>query len=1591
MRPYLWAVLTLAFAAFSLHFTVCNSRKKLFSNTWAVQIEGGKTQADRIAKSHGYINLGPVGTLDGFYLFRHDDHPKRSRRSLEDHTDRLLREESVKWAEQQVIKRRVKRDFIPILNDPLFEEQWHLHNKKAGYEAFDHHVLPVWQMGVYGKDVVVSILDDGIEYTHDDLKENYDKLASYDFNSNDADPAPRYTWNDENRHGTRCAGEVAAQMNNSVCGVGVAPKAKVGGVRMLDGDVTDAVEAGSLSLNPQHIDIYSASWGPDDDGKTVDGPARLARKAFTDGIEKGRGGKGSIYVWASGNGGRTSDNCNCDGYTNSIYTLSISSVTEIGNSPWYSEACSSTLASAFSSGSWNNRKIVTVDVRNRCTKTHTGTSASAPLAAGILAMALEVNRNLTWRDMQHIVVRTCTMDKLNMHDVVTNGVGRLVSHTFGYGLLDATRLVKLARVWRTVPPQRVCLEVPSEKARKIPDDGALTVRTEATGCTGTANEIRYLEHVECIISLDSVKRGDISIYLTSPRGTRSTLLGKRIRDNSQNGFHDWAFMTTHSWEENPTGTWTLEIFNEKTPSSKPNMLRTWELKFYGTYENPNPASLRKQPVPACDIECEGGCTGPQADHCYHCKNYKQNRTGECVASCGASDFADDLTKQCRSCSLTCATCNGPSPNDCLSCHPPLLLHNGKCVNFCPLGWFKSVSVCKKCDASCRACAGSANQCTECAPSQKVFQSKCVMNCAPDEFFDGLRCTKCHPSCKECSKEGHLGCTKCGFRTLNGKTNKLYLSNGECKHVCPAGTFEDDVSYECHGCHPSCSSCQKTGKADDCTACASGLVRVGSPTGTCEQRCPEGHFPSNGICKSCDPGCTTCSTSDPKKCTFCAKGRFLQNYACVTADQCPAGTYANVTERICDLCYGTCAECTGAADHMCTACTDGYHLMGSRCVVQCPEKMFVAASGSCQQCPASCQSCYGINTTSCLSCVPPYVLHGTQCVSSCPEGSYMDRALHQCLSCHASCVTCNGTGPEECHSCRAGADLSDGSCVTNCSKGKYPDVAGSCQSCHKSCLACTGPSDRHCTECKGVKFLSPTTGACSYECSTGYYGDAASGLCLPCQSGCSACHVTGQCTACMLGLHLYNKTCVPSCPSGTYLDRDTNSCQQCGQTCQECTKTASHCITCGDNRVLSNNSCINLCPSGTFLVKGIHRCRPCHESCAECTGAGHDRCTKCNHGLVKVWSQCLASCPPSYFFNPRDMQCEPCDYYCSTCEGGNGLRNCSACVAPFILLDSYCVRECPQKGHFLNAKLRQCKKCHSSCSSCIGPSANDCITCSDPSNALIGFTCKANCTPGQFKNTATRVCENCHPTCASCSSSGPKCTSCIPGLVLSEKGGVCESECSKGRYKSGDACKPCHVSCNACRGPAKGDCLRCNPGHVYFKHTCVTECPEGTFVDDSDGADARRCRPCHAACRTCTGLSVDECTSCSKHLFLQKTSCVLQCSAAYEPDSSSMLCKPCEKSCPDSPSRPRNRSVQNFQMLRVLLASPRDSHVIGIAVTSIIVCVGLFFVVFGVLQTRSAGGLCWRRRYTILKADFQKDCSEDEMGLIENEDGTEGTA
>ncbi|OUC48810.1 convertase P-domain protein [Trichinella nativa] len=489
--------------------------------------------ADIVANKHGYKNMGKA-FVDMNLENSQRERVKKEIGLLDDESNRQsTRESSVEWP------------------DPLYSQQWYLN----GFVGDGMRVREAWSMGYSGKNVVVSILDDGIQGDHPDLAANYDAMASHDVNDGDDNPYPRD--NGDNRFAS---------------------------VRMLDGPVSDRVEGSALSLRQQHIDIYSASWGPEDDGKTFDGPGRLAKMAFYQGVTEGRNGKGNIYIWASGNGGTFKDSCSCDGYTVSIYTLSVSSTTFDHKQPWYLEECPSTLASTYSSGLINQPAIVTTDMPNTCTTHHTGTSASAPIAAGIVALVLEANSNLTWRDMQHLVVRTSDPTPLlNNPGWIVNGVGRKVSSKFGYGILNAEKLIRLGKKWKTVPTQHVCTFV-----YEMPDPILLNgqflknITINVNGCPQGA-PVRYLEHVQLVMSVQFSRRGDLRIRITSPSGTESELLPPRLNDGSDGGFIKWPFMSVQQWGENPEGKWIVTLENVGNPNNR-GTFHDCLLTLYGTEE-----------------------------------------------------------------------------------------------------------------------------------------------------------------------------------------------------------------------------------------------------------------------------------------------------------------------------------------------------------------------------------------------------------------------------------------------------------------------------------------------------------------------------------------------------------------------------------------------------------------------------------------------------------------------------------------------------------------------------------------------------------------------------------------------------------------------------------------------------------------------------------------------------------------------------------------------------------------------------------------------------------------------------------------------
>ena len=101
-----------------------------------------------------------------------------------------------------------------------------------------------------------------------------------------------------------------------------------------------------------------------------------------------------------------------------------------------------------------------------CTARHTGTSASAPIAAAIAALVLDANPNLTWRDMQHIIVQSARKRDLKADDWKVNGVGRWYSHSFGYGIMDAGRMVELSKNWKNVKSQEEYSKIIIHRANK---------------------------------------------------------------------------------------------------------------------------------------------------------------------------------------------------------------------------------------------------------------------------------------------------------------------------------------------------------------------------------------------------------------------------------------------------------------------------------------------------------------------------------------------------------------------------------------------------------------------------------------------------------------------------------------------------------------------------------------------------------------------------------------------------------------------------------------------------------------------------------------------------------------------------------------------------------------------------------------------------------------------------------------------------------------------------------------------------------------------------------------------------------------------
>ncbi|PKY07470.1 subtilisin-like pro protein convertase [Aspergillus campestris IBT 28561] len=469
-----------------------------------------------------------------------------------------------------------QKDIVTALGiaDPIFEGQWHLYNTVQ--VGNDLNVTGVWLEGNTGQGVITAVVDDGLDMYSNDLKPNYFAEGSYDYNDHHPEPRPVLP---EDRHGTRCAGEIAAAKND-ICGVGVAYDSKVAGIRILSKAIDDTDEAKAINHGYQQNDIYSCSWGPPDDGMTMEAPGVLIKKAMVNGVQKGRAGKGSIFVFAAGNGAGYGDNCNFDGYTNSIYSITVGAIDREGKHGTYSESCSAQLVVTYSSGS--SDAIHTTDVgTDKCYSLHGGTSAAGPLAAGSVALALSARPELSWRDAQYLLVETAVPVHEDDESWQMTKSGRKFSHDWGFGKVDAYALVQKAKTWQLVKPQAWFKSPWLRVKHEIPQgDKGLASSYEVTAEMIKKANVERLEHVTVTMNVNHTRRGDLSAELRSPEGVLSQLSTARRSDSEMVGYVDWTFMSVAHWGESGVGTWTV-IVKDTTVNDDVGEFIDWRLNLWG--------------------------------------------------------------------------------------------------------------------------------------------------------------------------------------------------------------------------------------------------------------------------------------------------------------------------------------------------------------------------------------------------------------------------------------------------------------------------------------------------------------------------------------------------------------------------------------------------------------------------------------------------------------------------------------------------------------------------------------------------------------------------------------------------------------------------------------------------------------------------------------------------------------------------------------------------------------------------------------------------------------------------------------------------
>ena len=485
-----------------------------------------------------------------------------------------------------------------VPTDPLVAQEWYLS---------DTNVLPVWK-DYTGKGVHIGQFEPGgkfavgpeiFDYNHADLAPNVDPawLATQKANGT----LPTATSN----HATMVAGVMVAAKNGSG-GVGVAYDATLAGYYLANNG-SDLSGLGHMVS----YDVANNSWDFETDfalsnlqGGSINTASMLTSNAQY-AADNGRGGLGTVIVAAGGNARATGGSAEGSLTNNNRFSIEVGAINaqgdlstlQVGSAP-FSNPGASLLVSAPGSNVVSTSQMVVTDQGSTFGSNYSdmqGTSFATPIVSGIVALMLQANPNLGYRDVQEILA----LSARKVNDPNTqwsdngatnwNGGGMHASNDYGFGEVDARAAVRLAETWMTQ-------STGANEMVYSASSGALG-QTASAGQTIASvlamNGGLNVEHAEIDFDANVGRLGDLVVKLVAPNGTQSILLNRegKIPDgmsgasasdvgSTQSGNFKYTFMSTHDWGETSSGNWTLQVTDAAT--GQPVTLNNWSLRLYGS-------------------------------------------------------------------------------------------------------------------------------------------------------------------------------------------------------------------------------------------------------------------------------------------------------------------------------------------------------------------------------------------------------------------------------------------------------------------------------------------------------------------------------------------------------------------------------------------------------------------------------------------------------------------------------------------------------------------------------------------------------------------------------------------------------------------------------------------------------------------------------------------------------------------------------------------------------------------------------------------------------------------------------------------------